>query len=970
MSGERNRSERAVSADTAGGGLAHAALTAAVAALVVFAAALAAGPARAQVTGPVFIDGQAQPVFSAVSSSWIRQEGWAESTIDSDFDGKLDRIHFDIVRAPETDLLGLKIPVVMEVSPYYAGGANVPNWGVDHEIGFPPTTKAGFTRTIGNTSPIISSAHNSTWVPRGFAVMHVEGTGTGHSEGCPTSGDVNETLGPKAVIDWLNGNAKAYTSPTSDTEIFPTWTTGKVGMIGTSYNGTLPIGIATTGVEGLEAIVPISAISSWYDYYRANGAVRAPGGFQGEDLDVLADYTYSRANQQICQPVIENIRQIQDRVTGDYSPIWASRNYMNDVHKVRAASLVAHGNNDWNVMTKHAAEYYEALRARGVPHQLYWHQGGHGGSPPLALTNRWFSRYLWGVENWVEGDPKAWVVREAATCPPRTATVVGDHAATDTLTVASTADVQLGMTITVPQTNSTGTITNTTRVILSIPNGTTLVLASAVATAAGQRVVDGAVLSIACNASNPSPYPEWPDPAVGTASLTVEPGSPASGTLGFREPVAATETVVDNASTNSFTATALMNAATSPNRLVFRTAPLAEAIRLSGTPEVTIRAAFSKPKANLTAILVHYPSGTGNGTILTRGWIDPENPNDPGVTEPITPGEYRTLTFDLQPKDSIVPAGRRLGLMIISSDREYTVRPAPGTEVAVDLAATSLRLPVVGGARTLGLATGVTEPAIAYTLDPAAPTGDDGWYTGAVALDWELADTGAALDLDGCVDETFADGVHTRSCEVSNVVGSAGPVEVTVKRDATAPVVEVTGVAEGAVYVLGTEPDPGCATSDGTRGVAADAILGKAGGPTVGFFTAACSGARDAAGNTASATATYQVVYDFGGFESPLADGVNDANAGSAVPVKFALAGDHGLGVLADGSPSYVRTSCSTGAALAGSTPAVATSPFRYAGDGYVFVWKTPKSLDGACARLDVALEDGTTRSARFDFRQ
>ena len=75
-------------------------------------------------------------------------------------------------------------------------------------------------------------------------------------------------------------------------------------MMGTSYNGTIPIAAATTGVEGLEAIVPVAAISDWYDYYRANGLVRAPhsaqggqngnNGYLGEDLDVLAEYTYSR----------------------------------------------------------------------------------------------------------------------------------------------------------------------------------------------------------------------------------------------------------------------------------------------------------------------------------------------------------------------------------------------------------------------------------------------------------------------------------------------------------------------------------------------------------------------------------------------------------------------------------------------------------------------------------------------------
>ncbi len=47
------------------------------------------------------------------------------------------------------------------------------------------------------------------------------------------------------------------------------WSTGKAGMIGKSYDGTLANGVAATGVEGLETIVPISAISSWYKYQRS-----------------------------------------------------------------------------------------------------------------------------------------------------------------------------------------------------------------------------------------------------------------------------------------------------------------------------------------------------------------------------------------------------------------------------------------------------------------------------------------------------------------------------------------------------------------------------------------------------------------------------------------------------------------------------------------------------------------------------
>ncbi|MDZ7807401.1 MAG: hypothetical protein U5K71_09840 [Gracilimonas sp.] len=43
---------------------------------------------------------------------------------------------------------------------------------------------------------------------------------------------------------------------------------------------------------------------------------------------------------------------------------------------------------------------------------IYYHQGGHGGQPPLWLMNMWFTRYLFDVENGVEDLPKAWITRE------------------------------------------------------------------------------------------------------------------------------------------------------------------------------------------------------------------------------------------------------------------------------------------------------------------------------------------------------------------------------------------------------------------------------------------------------------------------------------------------------------------------------------------------------------------------------
>ena len=357
----------------------------------------AATPRPPAARQPRFEHGAAQPVFSRNRAAWVTQELWVTARVDSDRDGRRDRVHINVIR-PAATRRGLKVPVVYEVSPYFAGLREVRMHDVDRPLFVPyPPAKAA------------ADADPQTWVPRGFAVVRAQSLGTGASTGCPTSGGRNETLGARAVVDWLNGRAVARNR--AGRRVRATWTTGRVGMIGTSYNGTLPNAVAATGVQGLEAIVPVSAISSWYDYYRAGGAVVAPGGFQGEDTDVLARAVYTRANRRICRPVIRRLTRRQDRRTGDYGPFWGRRDYLRDVGRVRAAVLVAHGLRDWNVKTEHAGQWYSALRRAGVEHKIYWHQGGHGGLPPGRLLNRWFTHYLFGVDNGVENAPHAYVHR-------------------------------------------------------------------------------------------------------------------------------------------------------------------------------------------------------------------------------------------------------------------------------------------------------------------------------------------------------------------------------------------------------------------------------------------------------------------------------------------------------------------------------------------------------------------------------
>ena len=70
------------------------------------------------------------------------------------------------------------------------------------------------------------------------------------------------------------------------------------------------------------------------------------------------------------------------------------------------------------------------------------------------------------------------------------------------------------------------------------------------------------------------------------------------------------------------------------------------------------------------------------------------------MSEPIAPGAFYDIRFDLQPKDMVVPAGRRPAFMVLSSDNEHTLRPAPGTQLTIDTAASSVELPIIDGPST------------------------------------------------------------------------------------------------------------------------------------------------------------------------------------------------------------------------------------------------------------------------------
>lgn len=590
---------------------------------------LATGPLEAQnqkanKAVPIFKDGLAQVVeeFSD-QSQWIRHDLWVETEFDSDLDGDLDRMHVSVTRPKQTETQGLKLPVIYVTSPYFAGVAgDVPGsfWDVHQELGedSPPHIHPEVKRR--GKRPIISNSHIKTWVPRGFIVVHSSSPGTGLSQGAPTVGGINESLAPKAVIDWLCGRAPGFDAPKGGTPVSAYWSTGKVGMTGTSYNGTLPLAAATTGVEGLEVIIPIAPNTSYYHYYRSNGLVRSPGGYLGEDIDVLYDFIHSGDPEKRASNnarVRDSIMRLgMDRKTGDYNDFWASRDYLNQMAPMKAALLMAHGFNDWNVMPEHSYRIYDRARSMGLDHQIFYHQNGHGGPPPLWMMNQWFSHYLHAVDNGAGTGPKSWIVRES---DPK---------------------------------------------------------------------------------DQPTSYPDYPHPDAQDVSIFAHLGGNKIGVLDTTpNAVSSQEQLTDD---YHLSASELAKATNSQHRLLYATAPLKQPLHISGIATIKLKLASSKPAVNLSVYLVSLPWNSDpkapiTDNIITRGWADPQNTNLLESAQ-LTPGEFVDVSFELMPDDQIIPSGAQIGLMIFSSDSEFTLRPEPGTKMTIDLKDTTLTIPVVGGA--------------------------------------------------------------------------------------------------------------------------------------------------------------------------------------------------------------------------------------------------------------------------------
>jgi X-Pro dipeptidyl-peptidase len=588
--------------------------------------------------GIIVENGVTQPVFGYADS--IRERVWVEADFDTDLDGAKDRIALDVMRPAATGL-GFKAPVIMDASPYYStlGRGNEAELKRDED-----------GDGLLDRWPLF---YDNYFVPRGYAVVLLDMVGTSNSTGCPVTGGTPDHLSAVVGIDWLNGRRKGYDK--DGDEVVAAWHNGRTGMIGKSYDGTLANGAASTGVEGLSTIVPISAISSWYDYTRSNGVVT-----RGNSYPSFLSNTVTNPDRRAhCAAVRATLAMTDGDENGDYTPFWVERDYKPDAGNVRASAFVVHGLQDDNVMPDHFSKWWDALPAN-VAKKLWLTRTGHidpfdfRRSEWVSTLHRWFDHELQGVRNDVLTEPQADVEYAADEWQTFTRWPIDARAeislklVADTPTTAGALALGPPPTPNLPRVHQTITDTPSLSETNAISNPTTVT--------ANRRVFLSAPLEASVHIS-------------GTPVVRV------------RASVNATDTNFGGVLVDY-----------GPATQVSRTGDGARTLATEdcwGESSASDEACYLQVEKRLTNVTQWR---------VSKGILDALNRNSYAVAELLTPGQEESFTFPLLPQDYVFPAGHRIGLVLVGSYSGYSSQADQNrATISLNVTETLFDLPVVGG---------------------------------------------------------------------------------------------------------------------------------------------------------------------------------------------------------------------------------------------------------------------------------
>jgi uncharacterized protein len=282
---------------------------------------------------------------------------WSEAYIPSG-DG-ITTLHADVLR-PANLPANAKTPVVLTVSPY--------------------TNHTGQTTDFnplatGHSDRFYDFLDLTRILERGYTYVMVDLPGFGGSGGCNDWGGVREQGAVKAAVEW------AAAQP---------WSTGRVALMGKSYDAwTGLMGIAQQP-QGLAAVVAMEPVYAGYNYLYNNGvrflnSVATPALFSAIDakpgsLNDTPQYHVSGAPQAWCYGVNIGLQQ-QDEPN---APFWLERNLLPPSVGEETPLFLTQGFLEGNTKPDAAFDYWNLLDGPNrawfgqFDHVRGWERAGNG----------------------------------------------------------------------------------------------------------------------------------------------------------------------------------------------------------------------------------------------------------------------------------------------------------------------------------------------------------------------------------------------------------------------------------------------------------------------------------------------------------------------------------------------------------------------------------------------------------------
>jgi X-Pro dipeptidyl-peptidase len=182
----------------------------------------------------------------------------------------------------------------------------------------------------------------------------------------------------------------------------------------------------------------------------------------------------------------------------------------------------------------------------------------------------------------------------------------------------------------------------------------------------------------------------WPPP--GTTPTTFALGATTDGAPTFAlTSSTAAWTDVDPAQTEEV----IVGDACGPGCIRLVTEPLAEAVRIAGSPTLHAVLSTDATSTHLTPVLLHIaPDGTRRA--ITRGLLNSNQREGLDRRSPLTPGRPWSATVELWDVDHVVPAGHRLELVLASANATWGLADETRATSTLDLAASTITIPLVG----------------------------------------------------------------------------------------------------------------------------------------------------------------------------------------------------------------------------------------------------------------------------------